>query len=70
MHQTINVTQLNRLPYGINKEYMTIVKPSGIVRTWVGVDSSTPRQNVNHEISLTVIFKNEHLCIFCTIKFL
>ena len=46
------------LPYGMNKEYLDIVRPSGIVRTWVGVMTSNVRDGVVHELTLKVYHGN------------
>ena len=42
------------MPYGMDKEYLDIVKPSGIVRTWISVINSGPNNNVLHELTLKV----------------
>ena len=43
----------DELPYGIDKEYLERIKPSGIVRTWLSI-SNSPRSDVIHEFTLKV----------------
>lgn len=52
--QTINVMIPNELPYGIDKDYLEIVRPSGIVRSWIGVNTDSPRAGVDITFSLLV----------------
>ena len=43
------------LPYGMDKDYMEKIEPSGLIRTWMSVDRTSARSGVTHEISLKVI---------------
>ena len=42
------------LPYGIDKEYIEVIKPSGILRTWVESQSSSSsvRPDMKHGLTL------------------
>ena len=55
--QQVDVLQYDSLPYGMDKNYLDVVRPSGIVRTWMGVLISNARNNVFHEITLKVCRK-------------
>ena len=48
------ISVLSGLPYGMDKEYLDLVRPSGIIRTWISVNTDTARSDVNHELSLKV----------------
>ena len=50
--QDISVS--NGLTFGMDKQYFEEVEPSGIIRTWIGVDTSSARSDVTHELSLKV----------------
>ena len=54
MKQSINDIDNSVLAYGMNAEYLHVVNPSGIVRTWFGVEKSSPRAEINHKVSLVV----------------
>ena len=58
LDQEINVLSFDELPYGIEKEYMERIKPSGLVRIWVSVRSNSPRSDIIHDVSLKVITVN------------
>ena len=45
------------LTFGMDKQYLDIVRPSGIIRTWIGVDTNSARSGVIHELSLKVQYK-------------
>ena len=38
----------------MNKQYLEVIRPSGIIRTWIGVDTASARTDVTHELSLKV----------------
>ena len=45
------------LPYGINKEYIEIIKPSGLLRTWFQSEqhpSKNIRAGENHQLTMTM----------------
>ena len=52
--QDVDVSLHNSLPYGMNKEYLDTIRPSGIVRTWMGVITSNVRNDVFHDLTLKV----------------
>ena len=56
------------LTFGMDKQYLDIVRPSGIIRTWIGVDTNAPRSGVIHELSLKVQYK--HYIFYVIIIFL
>merc|ERR1712150_75530 len=52
--QEVNVA--SELPYGMNKQYLEVIRPSGIFRTWIGVNTASARTDVTHELSLKAIY--------------
>ena len=44
------------LPYGINKEYIDIIKPCGLLRTWFQSEKQDKvvRASVKHQLTLTM----------------
>ena len=39
----------------MDKDYLEKVKPSGLIRTWMSVNTASPNSGAIHEISLKVI---------------
>ena len=40
------------LPYGMNREYIGIVKPSGLLRTWFQSPTGTAGPDINHLLTI------------------
>ena len=55
-----NLILSNELPYGMDKEYLRTIKPSGILRTWMQSKSTTQgvRSDVTHEFLLNMQLSN------------
>lgn len=55
LEQEINSdSNTDELPYGMDKDYLAKILPSGLIRTWLSVDKDSLDSSVNHELSLKV----------------
>ena len=53
LSQVLNVTK--DLPYGINKEYIENIKPSGLLRTWFQSKQQNGNiRDVQHQVTMTM----------------
>ena len=46
------------LPYGMNKDYIDQIKPSGIIRTWFHPKNTQSRSGVEQELDLQMILRD------------
>ena len=59
--QEVKVSQ--GFPYGMDKDYVDVVNPSGILRSWIwsSTASNGGRAGVVHYLSMTLIFHSDQL---------
>ena len=50
------VSATDSLPFGMNRAYLDIVRPSAILRTWISHPPVSNPQQTNHLLNITVLF--------------